>query len=474
VSLFLEEATTPVREGLEDPNVLKAVFVVGSGGSGKSSVAHAMFAGMGLKVIDADRHLERFMKDAKLPLKDVGMHYDLFTKARDLRGKELRHHAQNRMGLIIDSTGWDYERVAEPAKKLAKLGYDTYMVYVKTSLDTAQARNKKRGETGGREVPPSYIDTAYYGAEKNLPRYIELFGKQNTFVVDNDKDVPAQTWKSVVAPALRRIGDKVAARPLKNPLGLAWIEREKAKPTLNDPKKSDEWPAPPPKPKPQWDLQPNYGDDWSYEPADDSPTPFWKAYSKPAGHAGKPAGSTKKAPATQKTFKLSGPSKGLKAVKDAPTAPVTTSGGATVQFAAPKPKLKLAPIFKKHESLLNLWIDRRSIEEAATNLPFFSTCVDWPKDKMAALHYLIANGDDSSLATVKRAANKEDWVAMERGMGYGRDFPMSKDFAIRFKRLRGFDLVYVVWSAIEHVFATPTTIDAVQKKARESGEYPNV
>jgi predicted ABC-type ATPase len=358
MSLFLEEDGKLLLEGLEDPNLLKAVFIVGSGGSGKSSVAKAMFAGTGMKMIDADRHLERFLKDAKIPLKDVGLHYDLFTKARDLRGKELRHYAQRRMGLLIDSTGWDYPRVAEPAKKLRKLGYDVYMVYVKVGLDTALDRNKARGAAGGREVPDSFITTAHQGAEKNLASFITLLGNENVFVVDNDKDVPATTWDSLVAPALRRIGDKIAAKPLKNPLGKAWIEYERKARSLESPLSEPEWKADPPKPKAKQDL----AFDWSYaseKPAKNAAEPF--AYKSAAVTYGKAPSSHSGAqgahPKPGKAPSLAQPPLPAQTKLEPVKTKVLNFGKASVSFgSSAKVKTKLAAP-KLKESLLDLFAD---------------------------------------------------------------------------------------------------------------------
>jgi predicted ABC-type ATPase len=212
-----------IGEGPHDKHTLKAIFVAGSGGAGKGVVADAMFAATGMKVINPDKHLERFMKAAKIPLQDVGMS-GFFYKARDLKDRELRQYAGRRLGLVIDGTGWDYSRIADPVGKLRKLGYDVYMVFVQASLETALRRNSERGEKGGRKVPDRFIEDAWRGAMKNVKRYTELFGKKNMFVIDNDADITPQKWKSVVSPRLRTIGNRILNRPIRNKKGQAWME----------------------------------------------------------------------------------------------------------------------------------------------------------------------------------------------------------------------------------------------------------
>lgn len=239
----LSDFSNNLNEGLDDQNILKACFIAGSGGSGKSAITDGMFAGLGMKVINQDIHLERFLAAAKIPLKDVGIHYAIQKKAQRLKNSELRQYALSRLGLLIDSTGWDYDRIAEPLKKLRKLGYDCYMVFVSTDLETALARNKARGAAGGREVPDSFIETAWKGAHANLIKYRKLFGAKNLFVIDNDADIPEQTWKSVVVPKLRKLANKILTRELVNPRGIRWIEmqRDPATATIDDPERNKEW-----------------------------------------------------------------------------------------------------------------------------------------------------------------------------------------------------------------------------------------
>lgn len=214
-----------VVEGVDDPHALKAVFVVGAGGSGKSKVASAMFSGVGFKFLNPDVHLERMMKAEKEPLSRVGSRKDLFDKARDYRDVEFAQYAKRRLPVVFDITGWDYQRVAEPFQKLKKLGYDCYMVFVHTSLPTALRRNKARGEAGGRAVPEYGIEDAWRGVQRNLKNYIKLF-RGRVFIVNNDKDMTAGTWDSAVLPKLKKIALKVLNRPVQNPVGREWLANQ--------------------------------------------------------------------------------------------------------------------------------------------------------------------------------------------------------------------------------------------------------
>lgn len=222
-------------EGVEDKHILKAIFIVGAGGSGKGKIGTAMFGGTGLKTINPDIHLERLFKKEKLALSQVGNRYDMFNKARDLRNLELAQYSQRRLGLLIDGTGWDYARVAKPVQTLRDLGYDCYMILVRVSRETSHKRNDQRGEAGGRHVPKSYVDDAWFGVEKNRDEYKKLFGAKNYFEVDNDRAVSAVTWELHVVPKLRKIANQILAKPVRSAIGRKWLKNERKNPTLNKP-----------------------------------------------------------------------------------------------------------------------------------------------------------------------------------------------------------------------------------------------
>lgn len=225
--LLDDSSVTPLGEGLDDPYLLRAVFVVGAGGSGKSTVADEMFGGRGLKRINQDAHLERITLEKGRTLADVGASYGDFKDAQALARKERDQYADRRLGMVIDATGWEYRRVAEPMKRLRDdFGYDCYMVFVSTSLGTALQRNDDRANAGGRDVPQYAIRKAHTCVHANLLAYRKLFGKNNIVVVKNDADIDSMTWQSAVAPELYRVGSRLLDRPLKNPVGRAWVRKQ--------------------------------------------------------------------------------------------------------------------------------------------------------------------------------------------------------------------------------------------------------
>ena len=69
-----------INEGVYDPNILKAIFLAGGPGSGKSSVANTIFgvdnimkstSATGLKQVNSDPAFEMFLKKAGVDPKNL-------------------------------------------------------------------------------------------------------------------------------------------------------------------------------------------------------------------------------------------------------------------------------------------------------------------------------------------------------------------------------------------------------------------
>jgi len=91
-------------------------------------------------------------------------------------------------------------------------------------------------------------------------------------------------------------------------------------------------------------------------------------------------------------------------------------------------------------------------------LKFFNNCVGWPARDVNAeggLCDLISECRQITRETFLRHVDREDRKAVERGLGYGPDFPMSRDWHVGYYRskLHGRRVYLFKHSAIEYVFA---------------------
>ena len=110
-------------------------------------------------------------------------------------------------------------RIESEASKMKYIGYDTYMVFVNTSLEVALKRNQMRA----RKVPDAIVISNHKQVQKNIGLLQRIFGMSNFVVVDNNK--VAEDVNPSVHKAIRRMVNK---KPTSYQ-AVSWIKRELAK-----------------------------------------------------------------------------------------------------------------------------------------------------------------------------------------------------------------------------------------------------
>jgi len=228
-------------EGVYDPGILKAVFLAGGPGSGKSAVVDTVFnttpeakslTTSGLKIVNSDSSFEHLLKKAGHSL-DLGAMDDktfqsvtsddpnsIRSKAKKIMIQQFTHYKNGRLGVIIDGTGDDYTKITKQKKELEKLGYDCYMVFVNTTLEVAQQRNAFRA----RKLPKKIVKSIWTDVQKNLGKFQSVF-KQNFTIIDNSEDLRSKTkpGKLNLAPFILKATARFIGKPIKNPIGKKWI-----------------------------------------------------------------------------------------------------------------------------------------------------------------------------------------------------------------------------------------------------------
>jgi len=208
-----------LQEGLNDPNIFKAFFLAGGPGSGKSYVVRKTTGGTGLKIVNSDDAFEKLLKDAGLSLKmppEEEKPRDIQRKrAKELTKKRQANYVEGRIGLIIDGTGKDYDKIAKQSIQLRQLGYDTHMIFVNTSLDTALERNAARE----RSVPESIAIKSWKTVQSNIGKFSQHF-RQNFIVVDNN-----DSKEDVMTPVFKQI-QGLLKKKVKSPLAKQWVMQQ--------------------------------------------------------------------------------------------------------------------------------------------------------------------------------------------------------------------------------------------------------
>ena len=212
-----------LQEGVYDPNIFKAIFLAGGPGSGKSYVVRRTTGGLGMKIVNSDDIYEKMLKDAGLEATPEDIYSD---EGQEIRGRAKAvtkrmqgNFLEGRLGLIIDGTGKDYDKIAKQVAGLKGIGYECSMIFVNTSLDTAQERNRQRSRT----LPEKEVEAMWNGVQQNMGKFQRLFGASNMIIVDNNdagEDVFNKVWKRIAMLIRKKVS---------NPTAKRWISQELAK-----------------------------------------------------------------------------------------------------------------------------------------------------------------------------------------------------------------------------------------------------
>ena len=161
-----------ITEGVYDPGIFKAFFLAGGAGSGKSYSAEKITGSaagkfewhkdmkklkpgkvgpFGLKVVNSDEQLEYGLMQAQMS-SNMAMYTSgeverkelIRQKAKEITKKREAGWIAGRLGLIIDGTAKNLSKLSIKKNKLEEIGYDTYMIFVNTSLDIALQQNSER------------------------------------------------------------------------------------------------------------------------------------------------------------------------------------------------------------------------------------------------------------------------------------------------------------------------------------------
>ena len=222
-------------EGVYDPGILKCIFLAGGPGSGKSKVAYDIFgvakglsfSSSGLKVVNSDTAFEAQLKKNGINPRDLSKIeaenpalWDELTekpgsprdKGKKITDKMKSFYEEGRLGMIIDGTGDNVQKIEDQKKRAEELGYDTFMIFVNTSLEVAKHRNSMRD----RVLPENLLISIWKECQNNMGKFQTRFGS-NFRIVDNSKD-----GNNVTRDVKKHI-DSFINSPIKNQIGKKWV-----------------------------------------------------------------------------------------------------------------------------------------------------------------------------------------------------------------------------------------------------------
>ena len=226
-----------IDEGVNDPGILKAFFMAGGPGSGKSFVANELFGfpkgsvssvsyATGLKLVNSDNAFEAELKKAGLDISKLAKYASnkkfwheiidpIRAKAKRLTRSMQNNYIAGRLGQVIDGTGKNFRKIKGHRQLYQDLGYDTYMVFVNTSKEVALQRNQMRD----RKLPDDMVALMWEEVQQNLGLFQKLFGSDRLIIVDNSSYDNDQLLDQIEKEINRRL-----KHPVQNPIGKKWIK----------------------------------------------------------------------------------------------------------------------------------------------------------------------------------------------------------------------------------------------------------
>ena len=209
-----------IQEGLYDPGIFKAFFLAGGPGSGKTYVNQRITPGLGLKNVNSDTAFENALKKAGLsldmPPSEEEKRDIVRARAKKLTTNQLTLYIRNKLGLVIDSTARDYVKMEVAKAALTRNGYESWCIFVNTSLDVALARNAARDRT----VPADIVKKSHAEIQQNMGKLQRLFGMKNFIVIDNNKA------NDKILDKVYKMVRKIVKKPVTDPRAKMWMRKE--------------------------------------------------------------------------------------------------------------------------------------------------------------------------------------------------------------------------------------------------------
>jgi predicted kinase len=224
-----------LTEGVYDKGILKAIFLIGRPGSGKSYVINQLFgisskttfSRHGLKLVNPDPVFEKLLRQASINPSDLDSiskedpeRYSkvidpIRTRAKEVETEIEKNYISGRIGMVLEGTGKNVTSIKNLKNRLEDIGYDCMMIYVNTDLETAKKRNQMRDRT----IPEDLLVSMWNNSQKNLGDLQRLFGPMNTLIIDNSNN-------SKIGSDISKAIERFMQKPVTNPAGKMWIKQE--------------------------------------------------------------------------------------------------------------------------------------------------------------------------------------------------------------------------------------------------------
>jgi dephospho-CoA kinase len=219
-----------INEGINDQGIMKAVFMAGHPGAGKSFVLNKIKSGnVEPRWVNTDKAFVEDKRLKKLEKQNPETIFKIFQEhwnegwplikddVKRINKNQLALYINSMLPLAVDGTSNSISLLHTRKGLLERFGYDTAMVFINTDLETAIARAKIRS----RKVNPDFIEQTFQQVTKHKAYYRSLFNEWQEIPNSEGELTP-----KVIQQAFKQMG-RFFDSPIKNPVGQDTIKRMK-------------------------------------------------------------------------------------------------------------------------------------------------------------------------------------------------------------------------------------------------------
>ena len=208
-----------VLDSINDKGRLKAIFIAGIPGAGKSYTVKTLSGSIQPAVVNIDRATEWITHTSGIESSSENWETHFKDRTERMTKNALYHQINGIRPLFIDGTTSNPDSIFRRAKILKSLGYDVGMIFVRTDLDVALNRAKKRAGKIGRHVDEQFIRAVHSASEENISKFSSYF--EFFKIYENNIDQMDNT----VIEGLFTKTQKFFNGPIENKIGIDIIEK---------------------------------------------------------------------------------------------------------------------------------------------------------------------------------------------------------------------------------------------------------
>ena len=193
----------------------KAVITAGPAGAGKSTISKLVLGGLGFSDRDVDDMLKSLLKREKMGLDMSKYSPEEERKKDELRNKTFswieksqQQDIERERGVIVNTTGANYDFTISLKKKFEDAGYSVKMLFVDAPLETSLLRNSKRE----RSISPQLLMQKHREVTSNVEKFRQAFGGDFHYYLNDDGKDASLRNKEIVSISK----DFVNWRPSRN------------------------------------------------------------------------------------------------------------------------------------------------------------------------------------------------------------------------------------------------------------------